>query len=127
MNRDGLASIGRCARKAMVFYFQERSRASTDETLLALSAGFAFNRQSRDPPRGSAVREFSGQEAISRQKWCELMILGSAVEAESACRCDRLKAPSLSRGSRSSLRGAEASTAESRTKRDVGILPSEVV
>jgi hypothetical protein len=34
--------------------------------------------------------------------------------AESACRFDRLKAPSMSRGWRSPLRGPEASTAEFR-------------
>jgi hypothetical protein len=41
-------------------------------------------------------------------------ILDSAVETESACRFDRLKAPRGSRGWRSPLRGVEASTAEFR-------------
>ena len=47
-------------------------------------------------------------------------ILDFAVEAESTRRFDRLKAPSGSRGSRSQLRGAEASTAESRKMRRGG-------
>ena len=41
--------------------------------------------------------------------------LNPAVEAEPACPFDNLSAPSLSRGWRSPLRGAEASTAEFRS------------
>jgi hypothetical protein len=44
----------------------------------------------------------------------ERMNLNSAVEAKSARRFDKLKAPSEVEGWRSPLRGAEASTAEFR-------------